>query len=238
MGLKEPGLRGSLRNVSVGIAAIPDSVLKQPWDEGEGTTVSDSSGNNDGTIDGANWVEDSEFEGGWKLNFDDEDKVDADNILSELQDDEEYLIAITIEADEDSGRHTFIEQSDNDTRDIAVGFFDGGDINTRSDHNTDSRRVTNGATTDRTRVAVYVNNDSTDDSNDETRIYLNGERADDADGEDLVSTGGDTGLAFGGRTDNDSEGFSGDADNPEIWHEPEDPDELAQLDYDAQEWSD
>ena len=227
------------RSISDGsiISSIPDSVLKQPWDEGEGTTVSDTSGNNDGTIDGANWVEDSEFEGGWKLNFDDEDKVDADNILTELQDDEEYLIAITIDGDSDSGRHTFIEQSDAGTRDIAVGFL-GGNINTRSDHNTDSRRVTGGATTTLTRVAVYVNNDADDDANDETRIYLNGERADDADGENEVSTGGDTGLAFGGRTDNSSDAFAGDADNPEIWHEPEDPDELAELDYDAQEWSD
>ena len=220
------------------IGVIPDSLLKQPWDEGDGTTVSDTSGNNDGTIDGANWVEDSEFEGGWKLNFDGEDKVDADNMLSELKDDEEYLIAITIEGDTTTGRHTLIEQSDAGTRDIAVGFRDDGDLNTRSDHNTDSRRVTNAGITDRTRVAVYVNNDAADDSNDETRIYLNGGRADDSDGEDEVSTAGDTGLAFGGRTDNSSDGFGGDADNPEIWHEPEDPDKLAQLDYDAQEWSD
>ena len=33
MGLKEPGLRGSLRNVSVGIDAIPDSVVSRPQDD-------------------------------------------------------------------------------------------------------------------------------------------------------------------------------------------------------------
>ena len=41
MGLKESGLRGSLRNVSVGIDAIPDTSVSRPDDEdvGEGETV-------------------------------------------------------------------------------------------------------------------------------------------------------------------------------------------------------
>ena len=46
MGLKEPGLRGSLRNVSVGIDAIPDAYLSDDWGddrltdrEGSGTTT-------------------------------------------------------------------------------------------------------------------------------------------------------------------------------------------------------
>ena len=38
MGLKESGLRGSLRNVSVGIDAIPDSVVSRPEDNDSGTT--------------------------------------------------------------------------------------------------------------------------------------------------------------------------------------------------------
>ena len=46
MGLKEPGLRGSLRNVSVGIDAIPDSVenylnIWYPMDEGSDTILND-----------------------------------------------------------------------------------------------------------------------------------------------------------------------------------------------------
>ena len=54
------GLKRSLRNVSVGIGPIPDSVAEHmdiyyPMDEGSGTSVSDAIGNFDGTLDGAGW---------------------------------------------------------------------------------------------------------------------------------------------------------------------------------------
>lgn len=46
MGFKEGGLRGSLRNVSVGATEIPDSVLLQyygtTWDQGDGTWTDDN----------------------------------------------------------------------------------------------------------------------------------------------------------------------------------------------------
>ena len=63
MGLKESGLRGSLRNVSVGISAIPDSAIAQfdPRSESVGTpeTLTDSSGNNnDATNNGIEVVSD------------------------------------------------------------------------------------------------------------------------------------------------------------------------------------
>ena len=54
MGLKESGLRGSLRNVSVGIDAIPDSGTNQ-WphdDDASQNTLTDSIGNTDGQING------------------------------------------------------------------------------------------------------------------------------------------------------------------------------------------
>ena len=44
MGLKESGLRGSLRNVSVGIVAIPDSEVSRPQDNGTGTDITDKRG--------------------------------------------------------------------------------------------------------------------------------------------------------------------------------------------------
>ena len=44
MGLKESGLRGSLRNVSVGIDAIPDSVVSRPADDGANTGVTNPIG--------------------------------------------------------------------------------------------------------------------------------------------------------------------------------------------------
>jgi hypothetical protein len=56
MGLKEAGLRGSLRNVSVGASVIPDSVVSQydiinDWSQGDGT-VTDSVGSDDMSITG------------------------------------------------------------------------------------------------------------------------------------------------------------------------------------------
>ena len=61
MGLKESGLRGSLRNVSVGIDAIPDSQGTHQWnhDEGSGTTLGDAIGSLDGSISGATWLTDA-----------------------------------------------------------------------------------------------------------------------------------------------------------------------------------
>ena len=57
MGLKESGLRGSLRNVSVGIGAIPDAEGLHEWlmDEGEGTTAADRVGAGDLSLSDVEW---------------------------------------------------------------------------------------------------------------------------------------------------------------------------------------
>ena len=59
MGLKESGLRGSLRNVSVIIDAIPDSQGEHQWDtvEGSGSLVEDVIGDLDADFTGLSWVE-------------------------------------------------------------------------------------------------------------------------------------------------------------------------------------
>ena len=56
MGLKEAGLRESLRSVST-VSAIPDSELSDFWptDEGSGATVGNANSNRDATISGATW---------------------------------------------------------------------------------------------------------------------------------------------------------------------------------------
>ena len=58
MGLKESGLRGSLRNVSVGIAAIPDEGLLRNYEINEGgteTTIIDYASGEDGTANHSDW---------------------------------------------------------------------------------------------------------------------------------------------------------------------------------------
>ena len=59
MGLKESGLRGSLRSVSTRVPAIPDSVVHHfPMDEGSGDNINDAEGDVVGSISGADWITD------------------------------------------------------------------------------------------------------------------------------------------------------------------------------------
>ena len=215
--------------MSVADDDIPDSVLRQRWDEGSGDTVEDEDGDNDGNIEGASWHADGDLEGGYGLSFDGSDAVVAD-AMSELGSDGDYLLCITIDADSSSGDQTFTQQYSGDTVDLSIGYRDGH-IGVRNDHNDDSgRRIEDGETTDRIRVGVYCDNDS-----DEIRIYKQGSREDDSDGTE-PSSAADSGLVFGARTDQ-ANGLDGIGDHPVIYDEPEDPDDAAQADYNDQPWS-
>ena len=76
MGLKESGLRGSLRSVSTGVVAIPDSVVENldhwwPIDEGEGSSITDGIKDNTASFAGSpTWVSRSGFVGGFGLDMD------------------------------------------------------------------------------------------------------------------------------------------------------------------------
>ena len=98
MGLKESGLRGSLRNVSVGIAPIPDeAVLYLPVDEGSGTTTADSVGDNNGDIQGPDWLSDSDLEGGWGLEYATAtDRVVLSQIDDILAEAEQFSVGVTL----------------------------------------------------------------------------------------------------------------------------------------------
>ena len=88
MGLKESGLRGSLRNVSVGIDAIPDSDVFDitfPMDEGSGDEFFDTFQDERATFDGASW-ESGNVRGDFFIAFD-EDTAETDNKLDPTQDD-------------------------------------------------------------------------------------------------------------------------------------------------------
>ena len=86
MGLKESGLRGSLRNVSVGIDAIPDSTFDQTlhqwyFDEGENQSFADAVGDASGSLNFDRWDESGDWVGGFAPDFSDDDDegiVDSD----------------------------------------------------------------------------------------------------------------------------------------------------------------
>ena len=85
MGLKESGLRGSLRNVSVGIDAIPDSGDYQWYvDEAEGTTINPEIGDVTWSIEGGSWESESGAVGDYYVSLDSADEVvmDSDVTLS------------------------------------------------------------------------------------------------------------------------------------------------------------
>ena len=69
MGLKESGLRGSLRSVSVRVG-IPNSVdYRLPMDEGAGTTLNPDIGTATATLTGG-WSSDTNAVGGWWTTYD------------------------------------------------------------------------------------------------------------------------------------------------------------------------
>lgn len=101
MGFKEGGLRGSLRNVSVGATEIPDSVVTQyRYEDDSDTTVAiDSIGNNPATISGATYTADA-IVGSLALDHDgSDDESTSDNTvdLSALGSDDSFEIAAHID---------------------------------------------------------------------------------------------------------------------------------------------
>ena len=80
MGLKESGLRGSLRSVSTEVGAIPDNVTNHwPMNEGSGSSVADNIGDETVSLNGASWLSDSKYEGGFATTYQDGDHWITDN---------------------------------------------------------------------------------------------------------------------------------------------------------------
>ena len=80
MGLKESGLRGSLRSVSTDVFTIPDSVVDRwPLDEGSGQTGTNSKADDDLSFNFENWAS-GDYVGGFAKEFDGiDDEGDAEN---------------------------------------------------------------------------------------------------------------------------------------------------------------
>ena len=227
MGLKESGLRGSLRNVSVGIDAIPDSaVFHQPWTEGSGTTAEDVIGSNDGTITTTDqWVSNSSFEGGFGLEFGDveEDSGEYVDLGSSIVDyTGQTYIAFTVSdiPQSDDPRTTLYQ----DTTDSTIRSFstDEGQLRVQDMPN---RRAWNNPDSGLQRVGVW-----SDWDNGETRIYANGIRVDDDDGGGTATAG--DGITIGNLPRGDFP-FSEEMDQPIGYENVPDADQIAQDDYEA-----
>ena len=92
MGLKESGLRGSLRNVSVGIDAIPDD-LTDRWiaDEGDGEWLANDIGSIEIDLGFDRWVSGSQYAGGFAVDTESGDLFASDERLELTQ--SEFTVA-------------------------------------------------------------------------------------------------------------------------------------------------
>jgi len=80
------------------LSALPNSAIHQyKMDEGSGTVANDAIGSNDGTINGASFVSDSNLVGGFGLDFD-SDTIDL-STDNQLKTDTDWSLAITVDID-------------------------------------------------------------------------------------------------------------------------------------------
>ena len=115
--------------------AIPDSDLYYPVDEGSGTTLNDAVSTNHASITGSpNWVSDSDYWGGFYLDFTEGDYAEiSDNSILGLEFD--WSVAVTIIADGSLSDRGVVWNWSNGTdeiglsiqneSDIAAGWYDG-----------------------------------------------------------------------------------------------------------------
>ena len=89
--------------VADALSAIPDSAIyRWKFDEEDGSTVGDSIGDKEGTIDGATWLDDEDYVGGHALVFDadDEDKVTFDTLPELNTISGQYTYVATVDLDD------------------------------------------------------------------------------------------------------------------------------------------
>ena len=226
------GLKGSLRNVSTGVIAIPDSAIAHwPHSEGSGSTVEDVVGGFDADITGASWVSNS-WQDGFALEYDSDDYTNAGN-SSELTGFDQMTVAFTLDLNSppDSvsipiGKTTAGGTGGSDSEyifQISDSFY-FWQITTDTDR---YRLDLPEFSTDRQRVVGWYNGD-------EMRVYINGDEIDSRSASGTIEDQGRN-LTFGGNTDGDRV-IDGVIDNvilaDEAWSDKEIED-----DYNNQPWS-
>jgi len=203
------------QTVFTAVPPLPGSAVHQwKFDEGSGTTATDSIGSNDGTINGATFTSDANLVGGFGLDFDGNDTVDYSTIGSVLAINQDFSVAMTVNLDNLSTEQHFLSHvtSSNDRVEIgtsrnvsgtfAFSTFDGTVRGVRS---------TTAAQAARQRIGV-----SHDASSNTHKIFING--VDETDVSDRTNLSGDTGFKIGGQS-NDTDHMTGILDNVIVFDE-------------------
>jgi hypothetical protein len=215
--------------------ALPSGVISQyKMDEGSGSVISDSTGNEaDGTINGASFLSDSNAVGGTKLDFDGSNDDVQLTQPSWVTLNNKVTIAVTVEWDTlplreqsvydfgDSGNSIFFSLGipDNDSNDLGVFIRQGGINQQLSISNLFSINS-------KTRIAATVDWDSVD-----TDVSINGNNIA-FDGNNSVGATAENALASAGfRSFSDCK-----LDNFVVYNRVLSQSDIQQ-DYDAQPWS-
>ena len=192
MGLKESGLRGSLRNVSVGIDEIPDSVVAQ-YDAteepstGSVTSIDDLIGSLNLSGDCSvisNGINDLQT-----YRFDGSQRMLVSELIAETPDDEPFAFAFVAQQQESTGSGN-VYLDGGDTVEFAIEDRDGDEIRIYRGGGWDGD-PTDSATNDPHLFVL--------EGYDDNRIRL------ERDGEEVVDRSNDsldlTGITLGGRAD-------------------------------------
>ena len=189
MGLKESGLRGSLRNVSVGIDAIPDSEHKYLFENFSESIWEDSRGDNDITVNGLS--EDSDaFNGVGGVTGDGSDDFGESNAPN-INPTEPWAVAFSLNTT-DFGDMGVLEQTADGWKGLVIGTAETGNtspgklslwmpdgVDSTSDDPIEVE--TESDITDGNDYQVIMQNTNTNPNSEDIEIYLN-------DAENEVST--------------------------------------------------
>jgi len=216
------------------VSAIPDTRLSQyQMDEGSETLLNNLvDGQPNATIDGADWVENSNRVGGFWLDFDgDDDGVVVDSLFDFVNSDSQYSFAITVDTSNETDGVIWGAGIDGDYG-ISTG-FDSGDLVARLFADGGSTDIEQGANIsdepNLVRFGVEV-----DPINDNLDIYINGELKNDASGD--PGTGASDFNSLGFRASDNDNHVDVLLDNP-TWDDGLIGQSGYQDDYDAQPWS-
>jgi len=177
-------------------SAIPDSAVHQwKFDEGSGSTATDSVGSNDVTVNGAVWASVSDLVGGYGLDFDGtDDDVTYATIDSIIGTEQQFSVTITANLDDLSADQTILghtQGSDASNR-VEIGTSESGSVFTCSTFDGSNILSTSTTSADSIRQRIGVRHDGNTDTID---IFINGTEV--SDGTVRTSLAGTSGFRVG-----------------------------------------
>ena len=217
MGLKESGLRGSLRNVSVGIDAIPDSgnlhahYDAQQIDETDGETITvwnDESGNGYNATDGTQATyRESSLNGEPAVDFDGVDDLltvpDSTGEFTFLHDGSPASVYIVAEVQTPDSFDIIIDTGAGSTSQVGYGIFgdDGdGNIDWRVNNASDNIILTKGS---RQTGDNLIETHADQSSNPEAELFINESQVDTDSYDNPSSEDSDFNFSIGGEEGGD-----------------------------------